>query len=57
MLPNDPMILLSVVNTWLRDEYPSLVELCAAEGTSPEALAEKLAAVGFRYDPQRNQFC
>ena len=57
MLPTDPMILLSVVNTRLRDEYPSLEELCAAEETSPEALEEKLAACGFHYDPQRNQFC
>lgn len=30
MLPKDPMILLSVVNTKLRDEFPSLEELCAA---------------------------
>ena len=28
MLPNDPMILLSVVNTKLRDEYDSLEALC-----------------------------
>ena len=28
MLPNDPCILLSYVNTKLRDQYPSLAALC-----------------------------
>ena len=31
MLPQDPVILLSFVNTKLRDCYPSLEELCSAE--------------------------
>ncbi len=30
MLPKDPVLLLSVVNMKLRDEYGSLDELCAA---------------------------
>ena len=29
-LPRDPVILLSYVNTQLRDAYPSLKELCHA---------------------------
>ena len=29
-IPNDPAMLLSFLNTRLRDEYPSLEELCAA---------------------------
>ena len=33
MLPKDPMILLSVVNTKLRDEYDSLAALCSASST------------------------
>ncbi len=56
MLPNDPIILLSVVNTRLRDLYPSLEELCSAEDISPEELEERLSAAGFQYDPTRNQF-
>ena len=56
MLPNDPMILLSVVNTKLRDEYGSLDALCAALDLDRAALEEKLAAAGFRYDPDRNAF-
>lgn len=29
-IPNDPIILLSYINTQLRDRYPSLDELCAS---------------------------
>ena len=56
MLPKDPMILLSVVNTRLRDEYPSLEALCEALDEDKEALEQKLAAAGFAYDPARNAF-
>ena len=56
MLPNDPMILLSVVNTKLRDEYDSLDALCADLETDREALEKKLAAAGFRYSETQNQF-
>ena len=31
-LPRDPFILLSYVNTKLRDDYGNLDEFCAAEG-------------------------
>lgn len=56
MLPNDPIILFSVVNTRLRDLYPSLEELCAAEGIPPEELEGRLSAAGFRYDRAQNRF-
>ena len=56
MLPEDPVILLSVVNTRLRDQYASLEELCAAEGADRSALEGKLAALDRRYDPDSNQF-
>ena len=56
MLPKDPMILLSVVNTKLRDEYDSLDALCADLDAEREALEKKLAAAGFRYDERTNQF-
>ena len=56
MLPKDPMILLSVVNTRLRDEYDSLDALCADLGEDRAALEERLAAAGFRYDEAQNQF-
>ena len=56
MLPNDPVILLSFVNMKLRDTYPDLAELCAAEDISRATLEGKLSAIGYTYDPQANQF-
>ena len=56
MLPKDPFILLSFVNTKLRDEYESLAELCAALDADGGELTAALAGAGYRYDPQRNQF-
>ena len=56
MLPNDPMILLSYLNTKLRDEYDSLAALCEDMGLDEEIIKEKLAAVGFSYDEERRRF-
>ena len=56
MLPKDPYILLSVVNTRLRDEYGSLSELCAALDADEAEIRSTLAALDYRYDPARNQF-
>lgn len=56
MLPKDPFLLVSVVNTKLRDEYEDLDALCAALDLERAGLEEKLAAAGFSYDPARNAF-
>lgn len=56
MLPKDPIILFSYVNTKLRDEYDSLEELCASEDVAMETLLNTLNAVGFTYQPEHNQF-
>ena len=56
MLPQAPDILLRVINTRLRDEYPSLSALCGGLDVSEGALAEKLAGAGHAYDPAANQF-
>ena len=56
MLPQDPIILLSYVNTKLRDEYSSLDELCAALDADREELVRILESVNYRYSAQRNQF-
>lgn len=56
MLPKDPMILLSVVNTKLRDEYDSLDELCEDLEEDRAELEKKLAAAGFCYDENVNRF-
>ena len=56
MLPQDPYILLSFINTTLRDEYPGLTELCAALDAEETEIRNTLAALNYRYDPVRNQF-
>ncbi len=56
MLPKDPMILLSWVNTRLRDEYASLDALCEDQDADRTELERKLEAVGFVYDPAQNRF-
>ena len=56
MLPSDPMMLLSVVNTKLRDEYESLDELCDALDESRDEICAKLAAIGYVYNPETNRF-
>ena len=56
MRPQDPMILLSYINTKLRDEYPSLGICCEELEIDREELERRLAAIGFAYDPERNRF-
>lgn len=56
MLPSDPIILLSYVNTQLRDRYASLALFCEEEGADEASLRAALAEVGYSYDPARNQF-
>lgn len=55
-MPNDPIMLLSVVNTMLRDRYHNLDALCDGEELMRGSLEERLAAVGYRYIPENNQF-
>lgn len=56
MIPSDPFMLLSFINMKLRDEYPSLSELCKSLDIDQGALREKLRAAGFEYIPEINQF-
>lgn len=56
MLPKDPAILLSFINTKLRDEYPSLSELCAALDADRADLESTLAGLDYHYSPEQNQF-
>ncbi len=55
-LPQDPIILFSFINTRLRDNYPSLDALCDDMHIDRAALEERLAAAGFEYLPEQNQF-
>lgn len=56
MLPKDPLILLSFVNTKLRDECDSLEELCAGYDVDASSLCAVLSALDYHYDPDKNQF-
>ncbi|MBQ8501768.1 MAG: DUF4250 domain-containing protein [Bacteroides sp.] len=55
-LPEDPMMLYSFINLKLRDFYPSLDALCDDLQLDADVLKEKLKAVGFEYNPERNRF-
>jgi hypothetical protein len=56
MLPKDPVILLSYVNTKLRDEFSSLDELCAALDADQTELTKTLDALDYHYNAEKNQF-
>lgn len=55
-LPNDPIMLMSVINTKLRDEFSSVDELAKTLCIDKNALIEKLQNAGFKYNEQSNQF-
>ncbi|MDD6891944.1 MAG: DUF4250 domain-containing protein [Bacteroidales bacterium] len=55
-LPNDPMMLFSVINMKLRDCYPSLDALCDDLGVSRQDIESRLQAAGFEYNPEQNKF-
>lgn len=55
-IPKDPMILLSFVNTKLRDEYSTLEEFCKEHDLDVEALKKKLEEIGFQYNTEQKQF-
>ena len=56
MLPKDPVMLISVLNTKLRDRYDSLEALCDDLELNRDELTIRLQEAGFDYDPERNQF-
>lgn len=56
MLPMDPVMRLSVVNTKLRDFYDSLDALCRDMDVDKQELVKSLAAIDYHYDEQTNQF-
>ena len=56
MIPKDPVMLLSYVNTQLRDFYSSLDALCEDKGIEKEELVEKMNSIEYVYEVDRNQF-
>ena len=55
-LPRDPMLLLSVVNTKLRDYYPSLDALCDDMNVNKEEIISALKLIDYAYDSDIQQF-
>ena len=55
-LPNDPMMLFSTVNMYLRDRYQSLDELCADLDIDRKELEAKLLQASFEYSEKYNKF-
>ena len=55
-IPNDPNILLSYVNTKLRDFHPDLQDMCKSSDIDEHTLVQRLSALGYEYDPDVNRF-
>ena len=55
-LPADNFILLSVVNTALRDKYSAFSDFCEEEGVDEVEISDRLQSIGFTYDPETNSF-
>ena len=55
-LPKDPYMLLSFINTQLRDKFATLEACCEYYGIEAAQLEEALAALDYRYDEGLNRF-
>lgn len=55
-LPQDPILLMSMLNTLLRDQYSSFDALCDDRELDAADICTKLSAVGYAYNPEQNQF-
>ena len=56
MIKMDSIILLSFINTKLRDEYSTLNLLCRDLNLDEKLLTNKLHDVGYEYNKDINQF-
>lgn len=55
-IPNNPMMLLSYINTKLRDDYSSLQLLCEDLELNTEDITSKLSSIGYSYNKDLNRF-
>ena len=55
-LPKDPVMLLSLINTKLRDYNSSLDDLCKEYNLDKEYIIEKLSMIDDHYNKELNQF-
>jgi hypothetical protein len=55
-VPPDPVILLSYINTQLRDNYSNLHELCRSLDLDEVDLKIRMKEIQYEYDPDLNRF-
>lgn len=55
-MPKDLVMLLSFINTQLRDNYNTLEELCKSYMVSEEEITDKLKTINYEYNSEKNQF-
>ena len=55
-LPKNPVILLSYINTQLRDNYSDLDDLCKSLDISKKEIIYDLSKIGYKYNEHSNQF-
>ncbi|MBQ4058756.1 MAG: DUF4250 domain-containing protein [Lachnospiraceae bacterium] len=55
-IPNDPMMLLSYINTKLRDDYSNLQLLCDDLELNVEDITSKLSSIDYSYNQELNRF-
>lgn len=56
MIPKDPVMLLSYINTQLRDFYSSLGELCSSMDLEEAEIVKKLETIDYYYNEEQNRF-
>ena len=55
-LPKDPVMLLSFINTQLRDTYESFEAFAIAYQVDADATIATMKSIDYEYDPAVNQF-
>lgn len=55
-IPSDSAMLLSLINTKLRDYYPSFSSLCEDLDLDEQVILDRLDAIDYHYSPLNNQF-
>lgn len=56
VLPKDPVILLSLINTKLRDYNSSLEDFCREHDLDMESIKKRLSIIDYHYDEKLNKF-
>ncbi|WP_250278286.1 DUF4250 domain-containing protein [[Clostridium] colinum] len=55
-IPKEPYMLLSFINTKLRDDFDSLDSFCESYNVDKQEIEEKLFNIGYKYIANENQF-